>query len=224
MDRHLPESLRNESFRKGLTEFTTRYRVHLLTLLAITTISLCSGCGSMSHQFVGPAQVYGGVHKDCDWIGEGDWWAALDVPFSVVADTLFLPADWPLPDPVKGWAIISDVGCWDEPSNRVSTAKCFAKMPPEIVQDINRFIDKLPDDKGDWGERRKGRDCMTSVTYYKSQDKRHAVRIGANYNSSVNYYVLYAPSNVRTKVMKVRVRYYFRGFGDIEYRLYEKTA
>jgi len=177
----------------------------------------------MKHQFAGPAQVYGGVRDDCQTIGEGTWCYILDLPFSLVTDTLFLPADWPLPDPVKGWTVISDIGCWDDPSNRVSTAKCFEKMPPEIVQDVNRFIDKLPDDKGSWG-RRKGRDCITSVGYFERKEKRHAVRIGADYDSSVNFYVLYAPSNVRTKVVKVRVRSYFRGFGNIEHRVFKNSA
>lgn len=35
--------------------------------------------------------VYGGVTLDAHWIGDGQVWWVLDLPFSLVADTLLFP-------------------------------------------------------------------------------------------------------------------------------------
>jgi len=186
-------------------------RLQLSTLLAIASVALCPGCGTLGHQIGGPAEVYGGVHEDCKAIGRGDVWLILDLPFSLVGDTLFISADLPLTDPVKGWTVIADYGACVNAPEYDNASDCLKKMPAPIAKDIKGFIDTLAG--GDLNE----------VAYFESKDGRHGVRVTQQYSSSsyVDYYVLYTPSNARTKVVKVERRSYFHGFGNIDCHLYE---
>jgi uncharacterized protein YceK len=63
---------------------------------------LLAGCGSLSSRWNGNYGPYVGVKLDIDQVThyetEGEVIAALDIPLSALADTLFLPYDLSRPD------------------------------------------------------------------------------------------------------------------------------
>jgi uncharacterized protein YceK len=53
-------------------------------------VALC-GCGTMENLKGGDRAIYGGVRQDFQNVSSGKTGALLDVPFSVVGDTVTLP-------------------------------------------------------------------------------------------------------------------------------------
>ena len=100
----------------------------------------------------------------------------LDVPFSLVADTILIPYDWPPPNPVEGWSA--------------------CKEPAAIVDDYKAFI----------AEREWNHSILMGPYFYEDGTGRHAVKIEAETGSRNNaeYFIMYDGSNVRTKMIKGR--------------------
>src|SRR2546427_4415991 len=65
-----------------------------------------SGCGSLIGHGMAPGTPYIGVRLDSGGIAHGNILFIADLPFSAVADTVFLPLEagrsW-RPDPLEGW-------------------------------------------------------------------------------------------------------------------------
>jgi uncharacterized protein YceK len=166
--------------------------------------AFCSGCGTLiSGQ---PSKnVYGGIGTDCKWIGEkgggsaGRIVAIIDVPFSLTADTLFLPWDlyfivktYPS-DLVKGWT------CYNanlQPPNRHDPGEPYYQIDKAIIDDYTAYAHSV------WP---KGHDFFISeVDYYEDGTGQHAVRIEleTGLRRYREYYLFYDKNNVRTKVMR----------------------
>ena len=159
--------------------------MRLLPVFALCLLVFCSGCGTtVSLVFpIDNAPVYKGVVFDAKTVKEGDVWFVLDMPFSLVGDTIVVPIELyeaiPPPNPVKGWA--------SDNANQ---------MNPAIIEDYQAYAHKV------WP---KDRDFFISEVYfYDDGTGRHAVKVVLEpaLREYKAYYLIYDTHNVRIKVVK----------------------
>jgi uncharacterized protein YceK len=161
------------------------------TRVAVAAFALmfCSGCGTVMNRWGGePPRVYGGVRTDCEMIGKGGVPFIIDLPISLVFDTLGLPNDLKsLRNPVKNWKSAS----LDLDRAEVHRTDGAHKVDRAIVEDCQKFI--------------KEKDAYASEAYfYEDGTGQHAVKLvlEIDYAKWRYYFLLYDKSNVRTKVVK----------------------
>ena len=94
-------------------------------------------------------RIYGGVASDLNAVGSGRVYFLLDLPFSLVGDTIAIPNDWPAPNPVTGWN------------------PC--KQPTAITADYEAFIAEREQKNSIW--------AVVSASFYEDGTGRHAVKI-----------------------------------------------
>lgn len=170
----------------------------------MVVLAACSGCCSLGQRILPSSEnpVYRGTRLDChqtvhqeyanqpviDHIG-----AALDLPFSFVADTLFLPFDlveWSklsTPDPLKGWTFRPLPG-WGPPRYHNTN-----HLDQAIIDDYQDFIKK------------KGLGIISPVTgFYEDGQGDIGVQFEAfvSSNESWHFALIYNKQNKRVKVVK----------------------
>src|SRR5206468_10793470 len=113
---------------------------------------------------------------DFQMIGTGQVCVLLDVPFSLAADTILIPNDWPSRNPVKGWTT--------------------CQKPAVIAEDYQAFIDERLRNHSMW--------WVKETYFYEDGTGRHAAKIVAETGSRkyTEYFLIYDKSNVRMKVIK----------------------
>ncbi len=110
-------------------------------IISITTLAACSGCSTLNTHLFPAADnpVYKGTRDDAQQMARGDiqepiWFrigSGIDLPFSLAADTLFLPFDVvacserSTPDPAKGW-----------------TYQQFETLDKAIIEDYHSYIEE----------------------------------------------------------------------------------
>lgn len=67
------------------------------------SLAAAAGCGTLLNQNVTPCgnnakahRIYGGIREELEGAaggGDKNWWVCLDMPFTLIGDTLFLPLD-----------------------------------------------------------------------------------------------------------------------------------
>ncbi len=164
-----------------------------MPLLAYISFVACtglfSGCGTFAtHIFPSSNPVYAGTRADCDGIVHPDAWvvvAFIDLPLSLVADTLLLPSDLneARPDPMKDWTFKPFPGRSGNITNTLDKA---------IVEDYQGFIKKH------------GLSVTFAVTGYFEDGKSH---LGVKFegfagNESWDYALIYDNRNKRVKTVK----------------------
>jgi uncharacterized protein YceK len=181
--------------------------IHTMTVTRFTLASMlaifCSGCGTVfNHPEDGGRYPYGGVKTDYymgggHQLGCGPWWF-LDLPFSVVGDTLLLPSDAyyrhqvkayqaslkhdpPDPDPLAAWKCDSDV-----------------QPDKDIVEDYQGYIQTLPPD-----QKKSLIVNQYMVMLFEDGTGGHAMQIKIGIDGTLWKHVLiYDKSNKRIKVLK----------------------
>lgn len=197
-----------------------RARSILAFSVNFAAIALCTGCASIGNRVFEPNSnpIYSGTRIDCSQIATHDSEPPLgrgvgvvDLPFSLVLDTLLFPVDivhfseQPSSiDPLKQW-------------NNVGGSGSFARdhWPPEsdsnipfgkvISNDVANFISSS---KFKYGPDSAQFACCGGMEYYEDGVGGHAVKIQIPLNSrsttSEFYILFYDKNDIRIKVIKYR--------------------
>jgi len=195
----------------------------LIPLSCLTSMILCSGCGSVVSRINSPNAnpVYIGTRSDFHSVANNHgmnseiWHRAiwvLDVPFSVVADTLWLPFDLydlseqrPTVDPLLGWTPVPAPAA--APGDNVHTAKI--PFNAKITEAVDAFIKKKAFKFGPQSSvALKKSNHVESMRFYEDDTGRHAVEmaIPLDNNASVveTYILIFNQADVLKKVIKYR--------------------
>jgi uncharacterized protein YceK len=192
-----------------------------LTYIAfIVTGVFAASCSTANKHLFEPNSnpVYGGTRDDCHNIAHNDSkgepagvhvWAAVDLPFSFVADTLLLPFDLihlseqpPSIDPLKGWKNVGGSGILarDNWPPQIETNIPFGKI---ISDDVTNFVKTIKNGPGS-----ESYTCCGGMEYYEDGAGRHAIKIKIPLNgggaTSEFYILIYDKDNVRNRVIKYR--------------------
>jgi len=77
-----------------------------ISLASLLLLLLASGCGSITSRWIGEKGNYSGVQYDVQRLthinNEAEHVVALDIPLSAILDTLLLPFDMTVEQPVGG--------------------------------------------------------------------------------------------------------------------------
>ena len=155
----------------------------LVSVSLLGLVVFCSGCGSLIGHGMAPGTAYIGVCFDADAIAHGNILFIADLPFSAIADTVFLPIEagrsW-RPDPLEGWKLLGSIDRYH---------------PKEaIASDVRTYISK-----------RKFRSQVVdqNITFYQDAAGRHAARIRVlSERKHPDYILIYDSADIRRKVIK----------------------
>jgi uncharacterized protein YceK len=163
--------------------------------------AFCTGCGTITNRDSYDTKPYGGVAWDFEMV-TGNTGSCmgfpipcmiLDVPFSLVGDTLFLPFDIHYarqakeyeaalqanPDPLKGWVFTPAV---------IGNA--------EIEKDYKSYYQQLPKEQ---------KNRLTDITSFKNSSGEQAVEIEIGFWGSVvlwRHILFYDQNNMRVRVVR----------------------
>jgi uncharacterized protein YceK len=192
-------------------------KANALAALCVIALVFCTGCGTvfssldsgMSRKLYPP---YGGVRLDANAVGEGGWGLvlALDVPVSLVADTLVLPIGLhnltlqpPKVDPLAGW---NSWGEYDEESHPAVYANRGRMLVQQAQPAKHSPLDKsIKDDyQGYLNKHEPGYfPDPLSLTFHEDGAGNHAVRITIGRNGYYWVYTfMYDKNNVRTEIIR----------------------
>src|SRR5215469_820590 len=179
----------------------------MLNLLAVGALVACAGCGTIMRNPPN-SNVYGGVRTDGEWIIHGGVIAIIDVPFSLTADTLFLPFDLysvanpPPSNPLIGWKSIGTVVCKNgEMSAEVSPLPGYKG----ISDDVQNYVNKLPVEHGPSWDPVRRRWCywIEDMRFYEDGTGQHAVGFHIPHNGTWwGYALIYDKDNKRVKAVR----------------------
>ena len=195
----------------------------LIPLSCLTSMILCSGCGSVVSRINSPNAnpVYSGMRSDFHSIANNHgmnseiWNRAiwvLDVPFSFTADTLWLPFDLydlserrPSVDPLLGWKSVPAPTA--VPGNKAPVEK--TPFNDKITEAVDAFIKK----KGfKFGPQSsvvlKNPHRLGSMRFYEDETGRHAVEMFIPLDDMAShvatYILIFDKSDALVKVIKYK--------------------
>jgi len=139
-------------------------------MLAFMLTVISCGCGTIGNndRYEGPARPYGGVMTDFVMgtgreIGCGPWWF-LDMPFSLIGDTLSLPFNAHWNHQIRQF----EQSKTNEPGSNPLSGWKSSSIPGGIYDDYMDYINKLPT---------KERYAAQPIQFLEDGTGRHAVRI-----------------------------------------------